>query len=790
MSNGYGIDIYGIDTYGYSQSADYSVAPFIASQTDYGKVTLTWASPNVTSWKALHLVRSTYGYPSTASDGVFVQEITPGNIARSFDDVGLTAGVIYYYTMFLTVESPAWAVGTTYALNAQVLYNGVYWCSSTNGNVGHTPAAGSSFWNPTNYIPIWLPAGHAATLALGNQGYADLLYDRAPQPYKINTSDTFGNSQVDNPALQNYLSLFGFGLDMLKASYDSYLQLNDADTVSATSLDILGQQLGINTNYLSTPQQRRQRIKNASFNYRIKGQTQSIHNLIAELTGWDSDITYGPNMFNSPDQTTFAHPVYDSWDSNVTYFVNNLVQFNGFNYRCILQAVGVAKQPTGANSSNTWWSVQNQVLDTTINSNPRTGQYSTWSAINGVANGSITGIMTSMPSSGGGSVRTLNALAASQTNANLSGTYFLSSIAPYTTPNYSAAANYVINNYVLGADGYYYKAHKPSGPATSYGAITPGTNQTFWKPLYYKPGDVPNTIKDGIPITHVPAWDAGKMYMLGDKVQYKGIIYTVAVPSTNSAPSGYYYSNANWIFISPAQKTVVNSSDWGRGDVTDSQTTSIYSVPFYYDSDGNQISNTAPDYSNYIIGVQGAYARFVIDYANLNNTSEPSMESDLALPQWAAVGPTAAWRSQYGMAYVDQPTAGTTPFVYLLTNAADNTGGRFAATFITPYQDPIHRSQALVFCYKDTSNFYYATRQSLRQVLAGVDTIISSWDYIDGEFRMVIDADADIHVYRYARTGDGALLLIGQSIGHGPVGNANAGVKFGFLQKYSASGDL
>jgi len=90
MSKGYGIDIYGIDFYGYSQPADYSVAPFIASQTGYREITLTWASPNVTTWKSLHLVRSVYGFPATAADGTLIQEITPATIIRSYDDPQLT----------------------------------------------------------------------------------------------------------------------------------------------------------------------------------------------------------------------------------------------------------------------------------------------------------------------------------------------------------------------------------------------------------------------------------------------------------------------------------------------------------------------------------------------------------------------------------------------------------------------------------------------------------------------------------------------------------------------------
>ena len=168
MSNGYGIDVYGKSYYGYSQPADYSVSPFTATQTGYDEITLNWGSPNVTSWKMLQLVRSVYGYPSTAIDGVSVLQITPSSLVNTYSDPNLTPGTIYYYTMFITVEAAAWSSATTYNLNDQVLFNGQYWTSIQNANTNHTPAVGSAWWGQTDYIPTWLPAGYAASQALLN----------------------------------------------------------------------------------------------------------------------------------------------------------------------------------------------------------------------------------------------------------------------------------------------------------------------------------------------------------------------------------------------------------------------------------------------------------------------------------------------------------------------------------------------------------------------------------------------------------------------------------------------
>lgn len=799
MSQGFGVDIYGIDFYGYSQPADHSVAPFIATQTDYGDITLSWASPNTTSWKVMELVRSVYGYPNRPEDGIVITTISPGTMVRTYDDPGLDAGTIYYYAMFISIEAPDWNSGTTYNINQQVLHNGLYWNSIQNGNLNHTPAAGSSFWSPSQYIPSWYPAGFAATLAVANQGYGALLYNRTPQPYKTTTSDTFSNTEIDNIALYNYESLFGWGLDLLKAEYDSYLNLSNVDKVSATHLDILGQQLGIATDYLSTPQQRRQRIKNAAINYRIKGQTQSIHNLIAELAGWDSEITYGPNMYNSTDQTAFVHPTYDTWNANTTYFPGQKITYNGYNYNNTTQSKGQAQAPTGTTSSNTWWSAaQLYILDTTTNKNPETNQYSTWgwTAVAG-STGSIEGVRTGLPHPTDTTIHNWNALSTKLTNQPGSGFYNLDSTTKLNTPNYSSGTNYVINNAVLYTDGYYYLALKPSGPATPYGAKTPGTDQNFWKPFYYTTSDTPNIVRDGTPIIQMPVWNSSQAYNMGDYVQYQGILYLCLQDNTNSAPSGYYYSNANWVFISPSQETIVTSSYWARNINDSGVNTTVTPFLYFYDKKGNLINNTASDYSGYNVGAEGAIARFVNDYIVLNGSTETSLanaqtDGTIVSGTWLVGGSagfsSSTWRSSYGMASADQTLAGTLTYNYMTIDAG-SPSGRFALTFSTDFVDTAHKTHGLVFAMLDANNFYYATRTSLRQVSSGVDTLLTSWTRLKDGDRIIVDAAANIDVYKYKRTGDGALTRIAHSVGTGPGDTGIVG-RTGFIQKYSASGAL
>lgn len=798
MSKGYGIDIYGVDTYGYSQPIDYSVAPFTAEQLNYGEITLRWSTPNVTSWKLLQLVRSVYGYPNTPSDGQVLHEFTPGTMLRSYDDAGLVPGTIYYYTMFISVEAPTWSAATTYNINSQVLYNGLYWSSIQNGNTNNTPAAGSAFWTATDYVPVWYPAGYVASIAVVNSGYGTLIYDRAPQPYKTVTSGIFSNTVVDNEPLLHYISLFGFGLDILKTSYDSYLLLNNPDTISANYLDILGQQLGVQTNYLAAPQQRRQRVKNASVNYRMKGRAQGIHNLVAEIAGWDSDVTSGPNLYNSADASAFVHPTYDIWNENITYFPNQLVQYNGYNYKNLVESVGQAQAPTGTNSSNTWWSVQVQVLDTTTNLNPETNSYSIWSVFGqGTTTASSTGVLTGLPHPTDTTINNWNALNTVMTNNLGTGIYDVISNHLLYTPNWASGTNYVVNNYVLYTDGYYYRAVKPSGPGTPYGAVTPGTDQSYWQPFYYTTSDNPNLIRDGIPFTQLPQWNATTEYARGTLVQYKGITYLATVDNINQSPTGYYYSNHYWAFIVTSQNNAIVSSYWTR-DSNNANPATIDAEVRFYDKNGILINNVSTSYTGYLLSLDPTQwvARFVTDYPDLQGTTEPSLINSydaggISGFAWT-INPTTAnlWSTSYGMAHVDQTLAGTTTYIFALLPVGQNSGGRFCVTFASDYIDTAHKTHGLVFAWVDANNFYYVTRQSLWHVSAGTETQLATWTRLSDGDRIVVDAATDIYVYKYARTGDGTITTLAHSVGTGPGLTGVSAYFTGLIQKYSASGAL
>jgi len=796
MSLGYAIDYYGVATYGYSQPTDYSVAPFTATQTNYGELTLNWKSANSKPWKQMQLVRSLYGYPSSAVDGTAVANFVPTATFTSHTDSNLLTGRIYYYTMFLTLESPTWNSGTTYSTGTIVVLNGNYWISLQNSNLNNTPAVGSAFWASTTYVPTWLPAGYVASLVVNDYGYSSYLYERTPQPYKITSTDIFTSVDIDNPALYNYLSVFGFILDMTKTEYDFYLESNNPDIVASANLDWLGAELGIRTDYLVSPQLRRNRISNAAVNYRLKGTAQGIHNAIAAISGWDSVVNGSKNMTLNIDQSYLGHPIYSAWDATTSYQTNQLVQFNGFNYRALMTTYGAAQAPTGTSSANTWWTplistTTTPIYDTTTLADPRylstpPGVYGTWAPNSGSLSSTVLlGVELHLPHPTNANIKNWTAFGF-RANVN-SVTLSMSTPFQGQSPTWSNAVNYVLNNYVsiiTGPNVNIWKCVKPSGPGTVYGPITPGTDERFWLPIAQnEPSDI-QARTQFIPLVNTRHWDNNTQYTKDTRVEYFGIVYQAVRDNIGSAPSGYYYSNSNWIYIQPAEFTNTISAYHTRSTTNATAVTPLSEMRFVTPLTGFLPGSLG---SGFVTNATNTYLdRFINDYPDLNGVDDSTL-AYLARP-WAATA--NLWTTTYGMAAVNQTTAGTTTYntarvAFGFANAS------LALTFVTDYIDPVHYGHGILFRYSDASNFWYATRKSLYKVVAGVETLVATFTspFVNGDRMMVTTNGNNIFVAKYQRTGslqDPPTNVLPVS----PVVDAAlaANTIHGLIQKYSASG--
>lgn len=80
-------------------------------------------------------------------------------------DAVAIAGLVGTYAMKLRLTEPgvalpaAWAIGTTYAVDATVAYLSVPWRSLQSGNVGHQPDTSPLWWARMNYVPTKVTSG-------------------------------------------------------------------------------------------------------------------------------------------------------------------------------------------------------------------------------------------------------------------------------------------------------------------------------------------------------------------------------------------------------------------------------------------------------------------------------------------------------------------------------------------------------------------------------------------------------------------------------------------------------
>ena len=773
-STSYGVDIFGTVRYGYSQPKSLSIEPFYAVQSDYGRISLSWQSPNDSSWNRLKIVRNRDGYPSNPNDGDLLIEITTQSLRTSYEDTDLDQGRIYYYSAFMAQDASTWNSATTYNQSDVVSYNGHYWVSLQVNNTNHTPVAGSSYWNSTVYQPVWYPAGSVSALSVRDYGYSKYLYDRTPQPYKVVKSDIFSNTSIDNQPLYNFLSLFGYHLDMVRTDYTQLLSMNNTELVSAHKLDILGQQFGISTDYISSPRLRRERVKNVSVNYRLKGTAQGIHNAIAAVTGWDSDISIGSNMMLNSDQSAFIHPSYDLWRADVNYTAGQYVEYNGYNYVSRVAAYGSAQAPSGIGTTNTWWQYQVQNFDNTTLYNQSTTGISTWGRYNNAGISSSFGVMVGVPNPSNTTYNAWNAAAFKITSAvPLTGPTGIISIASLKISAWSNGTDFLTGSYVTHTDGNTYKAVKPSGPSYG-GAVTPGSNNLVWDIQAPNIGvGKDQFVKDGIPIPSYPSYDSTFTYEPGDQIQYQGNLYLCVIRTFNNAPTGLYSSNVWWQYISSAENVYTASAYTTRfvssADVVASE------LMTWYDAQGNLITTTTPP-SNPTL-----FAKFDTDYSDLNGNTDNSLNKP-----WTVVpsGVAGMWQTSYGMASVNRAVfnlSSKPKYTYALI-ADGRANCTLGATFVNSYLDPAHYSSGIVFRYASSSTFWFATATQLVLVTgSSSESVQATWTKLsDGDRLLIILNGTNIQVKKYARDGIGTLTTLATI-----TNSANStATQHGLIQRY------
>ncbi|MFE6739791.1 hypothetical protein [Streptomyces tubercidicus] len=329
----YALDLYGESYYGIDVTVSYSVGDVRAVQTGYGSITVHWDTPkNTQNWGALRLVRNAAGFPATESDGDVVVEFSSTAPQNVYTDSGLTGGRFYYYCVFLASAFDAYSATTTYQAGDTVAYAGSQWMCTTANTVGVTPAVGATQWQATNTTSKWNRAGQAATLAVADYGYRQLIYDLIPTPYATAQEEVSSPQDPANDAFARYLSVLAWGLDMARTELGEQEHLRRVETMPLSRMERLATDLGVTSEASVTPRLRRYRVRNAAQLAKRRGRFEAISEAIYDLTGYDSEISPSPNLLLDADQAEAYYPRYSAWDPSVTYQAGAVVTYGGYLY--------------------------------------------------------------------------------------------------------------------------------------------------------------------------------------------------------------------------------------------------------------------------------------------------------------------------------------------------------------------------------------------------------------------------------------------------------------------------
>lgn len=334
----YGISKYGSEAYGYDLPPAYRVDPFVSMPTDYQTISLSWTQPAGTI-QAFRLVRNSYGYPVDQDDGdILIDSLTyPGS---QFKDTDIIPGTYYYYGFYVATNLSTFS---------------------------------------------WVRSGLTACLAIKNFDSYKEMFSLIPEYYvsAVGKDDVI-TANTNNEALQQFMQVFGWGLDLLRTQYNTYLNLNNPWKIPQTQLYNLAIQLGLEINPDIHPITLRKAVLNNATINKHRGTPNGIATEVSSLTGWNIDLQIGSNFMLNNDQSAFLDPTYASWSQYLNYNVGERVSYNNggntYVYQCA-NASNIGNAPSGSNTNNTWWNVLSSTVDDTILANSLTGGINTWEVL-------------------------------------------------------------------------------------------------------------------------------------------------------------------------------------------------------------------------------------------------------------------------------------------------------------------------------------------------------------------------------------------------------------------------
>ena len=282
----YGLDLYSLTTYGPPGGSLFSSYLLTARPINFGVIEINWNSPPG-AWSKIKLTRNSYGFPIDPWDGTELdisnngtyfafKETDPVNFT---DNTNIGLNTFYYYSLFVF----------------------------DNGS------------------EKWLRAGDVIALSAGDYRYTDLLYDYLPNVYKINSlGDPF--IDTDNEDLYNFLSLFGFQLNLTHTYTNLLVNRYLTEKVGGSLIPTFMQQFGLPFEPEIGLQQSRILLQNSVLINKERGTGEGLVEFIKSYSGYEiggsstapnphvTGLTVGPNLMLDYNNSSFEESI-GHWSS-------------------------------------------------------------------------------------------------------------------------------------------------------------------------------------------------------------------------------------------------------------------------------------------------------------------------------------------------------------------------------------------------------------------------------------------------------------------------------------------
>lgn len=502
-------DQYGRSKYGPRLQYEFGVYPFAAETLDYTTVQVTWNEPDG-DWDQFLLIRSRSGYVTSPLDGFILYDIADGPTTGQAVDNNLSGGWYYYTILLHNPDSETWEQA-----------------GSTSVLVPFDYDSTERLWS---FVPEYYRLIRDDTTA----GYSDVLYNINPQVY-LSNKDT-----VDNDVLFRFLTVLGWGLDILRTQIDTILDGYDPNLMHISRLSLLAHQFGGVLESSVPTKNNRSLVRNLPLLYRKRGTPDGIRDTLTLTTGVEVEMYRGPNMMLNRDQALYTPVNVPFWDRGTRYVFGDIVMYNGLPRAVVTGQTpfGPAQAPPSGSGSNTWW---NTATSSTLFTYPHPG--SSWTATQAAVHVPLM-----------------------STNMTVSMAY-----APVS----------VFTDLGLGTLGWTQNAADHATHDILVTSVDPATVSGF---------DRQNVTQWGVPIPAVKKWAAGT-YFRGDRALYKGVTYE-ALKQTTDAPN-----TSSWTAVGYDERVRVGFSFYAHGpDSGTAGTGGIPVVPYLllFDEEGGTVFQGVP----------------------------------------------------------------------------------------------------------------------------------------------------------------------------------------------------